>query len=399
MDRIYNQLINYHVQHYNKMVFLSGPRQVGKTTITKKLNTANYTQQYLNWDNVVHRAQIMNLVEDFSSKPAILGSKELLILDEIHKMPDWKNYIKGFVDSFNDRCNLILTGSAKLNIYRKGGDSLMGRYFNYTTFPITVGEYLNNYNSNDLYHPPNKIDDTTYETLFKFGGFPEPFLNQTEQFHNQWIYSRHEQLVREDIRNIENIKAIDQLELLAFLLTQQIGSGVKYNNLASKVKVSNNTITHWIDLLSNFYYCFAIKPWSQNIARSLLKEPKIYLWDWSAIDNPGARFENFIAVHLLKAITFWNETGLGKFGLYYIRDKDHKEVDFVITRENKPWLLVEAKLSNNGSISKHMYEFGKITQAPHILQVVHNIDYVDESCFKSNTPTIVPAKTFLSQLI
>lgn len=399
MLRLYNSLIENHFSQYNKMVFLSGPRQVGKTTVSKAITLQNHTNLYLNWDNVVHRSKIIKLVEDYHTKPKSLGEKELLILDEIHKMPDWKNYIKGFFDVHHDEVSLLLTGSAKLNIYRKGGDSLMGRYFNYTLFPLSVGEIAKKTYTKELFSKPLKIDAKEYATLFKFGGFPEPFLKQSEEFHNSWSRSRNEQLLKEDIRNIENIKAIDQLELLAYYLSHQVGSGVKYSNLSNKIKVTNNTIANWVDLLSNFYYCFTIKPWSQNIPRSLIKEPKVYLWDWSVIQDEGSRFENFIAMHLLKSVNFWNETGKGNFGLYYIRDKDQKEVDFVVTRDDKAWILIETKLSSNNSISKNLYLFKNITGAEYTFQVVHNKDYVDVSCFDYNEPIIVPAKTFLSQLV
>ncbi len=399
MLRLYNSLIENHFSQYNKMVFLSGPRQVGKTTVSKSITLKNHINLYLNWDNVVHRSKIIKLVADYNIKPKSLGEKELLILDEIHKMPDWKNYIKGFFDVHHDEVSLLLTGSAKLNIYRKGGDSLMGRYFNYTLFPLSVGEIAKKTYTKDLFSKPLKIDAKEYDALFKFGGFPEPFLNQSEEFHNSWCRSRNEQLLKEDIRNIENIKAIDQLELLAYYLSHQVGSGVKYSNLSNKIKVTNNTIANWVDLLSNFYYCFTIKPWSQNIPRSLIKEPKVYLWDWSIIQDEGSRFENFIAMHLLKSVNFWNETGKGNFGLYYIRNKDQKEVDFVVTRDDKAWILIETKLSSNNSISKNLYLFKNLTEAEYTFQVVHNKDYVDVSCFDYNEPIIVPAKTFLSQLV
>jgi predicted AAA+ superfamily ATPase len=328
-----------------------------------------------------------------------LGKKELLILDEIHKMPNWKNYIKGFYDVHKDTCNVLLTGSSKLNIFRKGGDSLMGRYFNYTVHPITVGEILYRYHfGNNIINSPKKIEDDIYSALYTFGGFPEPFIKQSTSFHNMWQNSRLEQLFREDIRNAENIRAVDQMELLALLLRLQVGSGVKYSNLASKVKVTNTTILHWIKLLGNFYYCFSIKPWSANVSRSLIKEPKTYLWDWSSIENEGARFENFLAVHLFKSVSLWNETGVGKFDLHYIKDKDGREVDFAISRDNKIWILIEAKLSNEHSISKNLYHFASTTSAEHAFQVVHNMDYCDISCFNSRQPIIVPAKTLLSQL-
>ncbi len=172
-----------------------------------------------------------------------------------------------------------------------------------------------------------------------------------------------------------------------------------YSNLANKIRASVDSIKRWIQILESFYYCFTIKPWTKNITRSLLKEPKIYLWDWSEIDETGPRTENFIASHLLKAINFWTDSGLGKFELYFIRDKNQREVDFIVTKNNKPWFLVEAKHSHNAPLSENLAYFQKQTKALHAFQVAYDMDYVDIDCFSCSSPIIVPAKTFLSQLV
>jgi len=169
--------------------------------------------------------------------------------------------------------------------------------------------------------------------------------------------------------------------------------------MASRLRASDKTVREWLNVLSSLYYCFAIRPWSKNVSRSLLKEPKYYLWDWSLCQDEGARAENFIALHLLKAVHLWDDLGLGKYALHFIRDKNKREVDFLISKDDKPWLLIEVKLSNNSRLSPSLLYFQKQLQAKHALQVVINMPYVDKNCFISNEPIIVPARTFLSQCI
>lgn len=403
MQRIYTEAIKNHLSHYKQMAFISGPRQVGKTTISKECSQNSYSTDYLNWDNVIHRKKILSLLEHTEQNikmKKVLATQNLIILDELHKFKDWKNYIKGFFDTYKEDYKIILTGSARLNIYRKGGDSLMGRYFNYTIHPFTIGEITRpNIVKKQDFLFPIRSDPAIFNNLFKFGGYPEPFLNQTEEFHKVWQNLRFQQLFREEIRDSEDIKALGQLEVLAHILQNQSGGVINYTTLASKIQVTNNTVKKWISLLETFYFCFKLKPWSNNLSRALIKEPKIFLWDWSSIRNHGARFENFVASHLLKSINFWNETGVGDYDLYYIRTKEKKEVDFLLTKDNIPWVLIETKYSHNNSLSKNLIYFKEKIKVPYAFQVVFDLPYIEKNCFECTEPTIVPAQTFLSQLV
>ena len=178
--------------------------------------------------------------------------------------------------------------------------------------------------------------------LWQFGGFPEPLLRQNLRFHRRWTQLRFQQLFREDIRDLSAIRELDQMEVLAYTLQRQTGQLVNYTSLGKKIRVADQTIRRWIAVLESFFFCFSVAPWSKNIPRALLKDPKVYLWDWSIIEDEGSRFENFIASHLLKACHFWTDIGLEKYDLFFLRTKDGKEVDFLITKEEKPWMLVEA---------------------------------------------------------
>lgn len=401
MKRLYDQLIQNHCAQFQQMLFLAGPRQVGKTTIAKHIEKQASTYHYLNWDIEDDKELILRGSKQLGEyfKLNQLQEKPVIVFDEIHKYANWKNFLKGFIDQYKGKAHILVTGSSKLNVYRKGADSLMGRYFLYRIHPLTVRECINPSSPNKLIHPPQTIKDTDYDRLFQFGGFPEPFIKHNQAFSSQWHRLKQQQLFREDIKDLTHIQEVAQLELLAELLKNQAGQLLNTNELGKRIGVATTTITRWMKTLSEFYYCFTLQPWHKNISRSLIKTPKIFLWDWSIIKDPGAKFENFIASHLHKAIQLWVDTGLGDFGLYYLRDKDKREVDFLITKDDKPWILVEAKTSEKNSVSKALYYFQKQTKAEYAFQVTHNLEFVDQDCFKHHEPLIVPAKTFLSQLI
>jgi predicted AAA+ superfamily ATPase len=220
-----------------------------------------------------------------------------------------------------------------MDTFRKGGDSLMGRYFNYRLHPLSVNELLNRPPPSAEIMPPSQIADVDFESLLTWGGFPEPFLKNDRRFFNRWSRLREQQLLREDIRELTNVQELGQMEILAILLKSQIGQLTSYTSLAKKVRVSVDTIRRWISILESLYYCYSIRPWTSNVSRSLLKEPKYYLWDWTQCTDTGARNENFIASHLLKAVHFWTDLGLGSYDLHFLRDKEKREVDFLVSRD------------------------------------------------------------------
>ncbi|WP_233418912.1 ATP-binding protein [Rickettsia tamurae] len=255
----------------------------------------------------------------------------------------------------------------------------MGRYINLTVYPLSVSEIAKNFDNNiDYIKSPKNITIDEFEALINFGGFAESYLKATAKFYRIWSNQRFEQLFREDVRNTEDINNIYALELLATVINEQ--ALISYTNLANKVRVSDQTIRKWLSLLEKHYYCFAIKPWSKNVVKSLIKEPKYYLWDWSQIKDIGARFENLVASHLLKAVYFWNETGLGDFGSYYLRDKQKREVDLVITKDEKPWILVEAKVSDT-SLSSSLKYFHESLKPEFSFQVIQDEQAISDSCF------------------
>ncbi len=391
-----------HFQKNRQMIFLSGPSLVGKTTAALATGQEMESPHYYNWDNLSHRESILkgpdSLVEEINLLE-FSDVKPLCILDELHKYRHWRDFLKSIFDTYESNLKFLIAGSASLRVFSRGGDSLMGRYFPYTLHPISVAE-RNRIGSDELINSqPSRVEDDQWDALWEFGGFPEPFFRSDSSFHRQWSDIRTEQLFRDDLRDLTRIQELDQIEALAYILRSQAGQLTSFTSLAKSVRVSVDTIRRWLTTLESFYYCFRVKPWFSNVARALRKEPKYYLWDWSQVTDPGAKAENLVACALLKATNYWTESGKGRFDLHYVRDKQKREVDFVVTRDHSPWFLVEVKSSKASSLSKSLHYFQNQTQAKHAFQVAMDFDFVERDCFEFQRPVIVPAKTFLAQLI
>jgi hypothetical protein len=292
-----------------------------------------------------------------------------------------------------------VTGSSRLDIYRKGADSLMGRYFLYRMHPLSVAELAHQKMPDREIGRPQYTDQTDFETLDRFGGFPEPFLKNNVRFYNRWKRTRLKLLFREDLRDVTRINEVGQVELLAEFVRQQSGQLINYASLARKIRASQDSIRRWLGVLESLYYCFMIRPWTKNVTRSLIKEPKIYLADWALAADAGTRYENLVGCHLLKAVAWWQDSGLGEYGLHYLRTKDKREVDFIVSKNGSPWFIVEAKYSQARPLSKSLEYFQTKIGAKHAFQVVADARYKDVDCFEYNYPIIVPARTFLSQLV
>jgi len=397
--RIYDSILAEHLAKQRQMAFVSGPRQVGKTTTCR-----NFADKYLNWDNTSDRMQIIK-------GPAIIAEqlgltklrKEIptVLFDELHKFSRWKQFLKGFFDTYSDEVHIVVTGSSRMDIYRRGGDSLMGRYFSYRMHPFTVAEVIRQDlpDSDRIIRHPSRISSTDLSALLTHGGYPEPFIKRNLRFSRRWRTLRQQQLLREDIRDLTQIHQLDQLEILVNLLISCSSHQLVYSNLANEIQVSIDTVRRWISTLCNLHLGFLVRPWYKNVSRSLRKEPKWYLRDWSVIDDPGDKAETFIACHLLKAVDGWNDLGLGDFKLGYLRDKNQREVDFIVVKNDKPWFLAEVKNTEN-ALSPSLKYHQQQLKAPFAFQIVIEQEHVDVDCFtKQGRAVIVPATTFLSQLL
>jgi predicted AAA+ superfamily ATPase len=396
LRRSYRDILEESLNENRQMAFVSGPRQVGKTTTCRELSSV-----YLDWDNEDHRALILQgpgKVASYAGADHLSASPIRIVFDELHKYQNWKQFLKGFFDTYEAQFRIMVTGSSRLDVYRKGGDSLMGRYFLYRMHPLSVGELCRNQFSPVLISDPKQLPETDWQALLEFGGHPEPYLRRSARFSLRWRDLRRQQLLREDIRDTTGIQNIDQLAIMARLLADSSGERLIYSTLAKQIRVSENTVRSWVATLCSFHYGFIVRPWFRNITKALRKEPKWFLRDWSAIQDPGKRAETLCACHLLKAVEGWSDLGLGRFELRYIRDLQKREVDFVVVRDGTPWFLVEAKHSN-AALSPQLDFFQKQTGAEHAFQVSVQADYVEADCFKRRQPTIVPARTFFSQLL
>ena len=395
--RIYSAIIADHLAKYRQMIFLSGPRQVGKTTLaTESANT------YVSWDREKDRQLVLSgvdaVAEKFGVAAPTAGVMPVVAFDEIHRYSKWKTFLKGFFDSFERNCRVIATGSARMDVYKRGGDSMMGRYFPYRIHPLSVGELVSSAIPDEsVVHAPLPIVEDDWQALLRFGGFPEPFTSRDVRFQKKWQRLRAEQLLREDIRDLTRTTDLDLIERLARLLANRSGEMLVYASLAREINVSEPTVKTWVSVLKSLYYGFEIRPWFKNIENSLRKTSKWYLRDWSAIEDEGRRNETFIACHLLKAVELWTDIGLGDYALYYIRDKQKHEVDFLVTKDGKPWFLVEAK-SSETSISPVLGKVQAAIGARHAFQIVVNMPFVNANAFDFTRPVIVSARTFLSQL-
>jgi len=373
-----------------KMVFVGGARQVGKTTLAKELIASFFKgSAYFNWDNRQDRKNIID-----TQYP---GNCELIIFDEIHKYMKWKNHIKGEYDKYKDKYKFLITGSARLNIYRKGGDSLQGRYHYYRLHPVSLAELLNKKNTFKLFEPLEIAGENCYsdfETLFHFGGFPEILLKQDSRSLRRWHNEKIERLFREDVRDLFLIKDIASMKLLSDMLPEKVGSLMSINSLREDLEVSHRAVTSWLDILESFFYHFRIYPYNKKVVRSIKKEPKLYLYDWSEVDNESARFENIIASHLLKLVHFLYDYEGYKAGLFFLRNVDKKELDFLVVIDGKPWFCVEAKL-NQISLSPTISYFKERLNIPYTYQVVKqkDIDIVKNEC------RIISADRFLASLL
>lgn len=338
-----------------KMVLLSGPRQSGKTTLAK--NLLNNSGTYLNWDISKDR----QIIKDISWPK----NSSLVILDELHKAPKWKNYLKGLADEFKNKPHLLVTGSARLDTMRKAGDALTGRFYNYHLHPVDVQE-------SKIFYPKKNLNDRVH-LLLETGGFPEAYLNpkDSERLRND----RFELVVREDLLDITKVTAYRSITNLIDLLRERIGKPLNYDSLGQDLSVSGPTVKSWIELLERLYIIFLIKPYSNNFARSIRKEQRVYFYDCGSSYNEsdGSRLENLVACSLLKQIQLQRDTTGKNWELHYLRDKDKHEVDFAISLNRKIQYLIEVKTSET-KVSTGFYYYTNKLNTNNNIQLVHNLD-------------------------
>ena len=338
-----------------KMVFVGGPRQVGKTTIAKAILSETFPAgRYLNWDFDEDRQDII--------KKRWSRDNTLLVFDELHKFPRWKGWIKGIYDVSHEMHSFLITGSARLDVYRRGGDSLMGRYHYWRLHPFTLDEI-----------PKVIAPKEAFKRLMTVGGFPEPFLDGDERMARRWRRERFNRVLREDVRDLESIRNIQLLWLFLDMLRQRVGSLITISNLATDLQISPKTAKSWLEVSERMYLVFSVRPYTRSLPRAVLKPPKVYFFDnGDIIGDEGARFENLVATSLLKRLHFLEDRDGYRYELRYIRDKEGREVDFAIIKEGRLEELVEAKYSDE-NISKPLLYYAERLKPRKATQIVAKI--------------------------
>ncbi len=371
MKRIQQTIITKDLN--KKMVLLVGPRQAGKTWIAKEIAQTFKRSVYLNYDQILDRKKIQN--------QSWLPDTQLLVLDELHKMKGWKNYLKGVFDTRQKNMKLLVTGSARLDVYDQVGDSLAGRYFRHRLYPFSLAELK------QLSYPLDM------GKLIRRGGFPEPYLEETDIEAKRWRSQYVNSLLSTDVFDVGNIQNIKALRLIFELLRNRVGSPISYQSLAEDVQISPITVKKYIQTLEAIFVIFSVSPFSKNIARSLLKEPKIYFYDTALVEGgEGATLENFVAISLLKSLHYKNDVLGENNKLHYIRTKDGEEVDFSLIKDGKIELLVEVKQSDE-KINKTLKKLHQKHDVESIQIVQHLRNEFEESGVK-----VLKAENFLSSL-
>lgn len=338
-----------------KIVLLTGPRQSGKTTLSKMLSS-NF--DYLNFDNPEHR---LGLIERSWDR-----SRDLIIFDELHKLKNWKSWLKGIYDTEGVPPRIIVTGSAKLDTYRKVGDSLAGRFFQFRLHPFDLKEIKKINSPDNLQAVLDRLLDT--------GGFPEPYLKGSTRFYNRWKRSHLDIILKQDLVDLENVQQITSIETLIQLLRKRVGSPVSYNSLARNLQCSDKTVKRWLTILENMYIIFRIGPFHRNIARSILKAPKYYFYDTGqVIGDSGIKLENLTACALLKEIHYIEDCYGEEAQIYYLKTKNSREIDFFVTRNEAPFLMIEVKWADSAP-SRNFSIFDKYFPGVKKVQIVKKLD-------------------------
>jgi predicted AAA+ superfamily ATPase len=309
-----------------KMVFLAGPRQTGKTTLSLHcfdIVKASETDRYLNWDVTTHREKILRERFPTGGGP--------LILDEIHKYSRWRQLLKGLYDLRKDELQIMVTGSARLDHYRWGGDSLQGRYHFFRLGPLTFSE-------------AGVTSAGDVEAMMRIGGFPEPFLASSERESRRWSREYRTRVLEEDLNSLERVMDIALVERLVLRLSELVGSPLSLNGLREDLNVAHQTASRWVQLLENIYLIFRIYPFGSSRIRAVKKEAKHYHFDWTTIPDQAACFENTVGYNLLAWCYYMQDVEGKDWSLQYFRDTDKREVDFIVCDGNVPRYAVECKL-------------------------------------------------------
>jgi predicted AAA+ superfamily ATPase len=396
------------------MVFLAGPRQVGKSVLARNwLKTKGCPSLYFNWDDIAVRQAFRTDSRFFESPARSLGIGDpWIVFDEIHKRNHWRDILKGAYDLFGSEFRFLITGSARLDLFRRSGDSLLGRYNLFHMFPLNLIEitsakspscFLAQPDSHRpaaafeerINHPVSPDMAEAYALLSHHGPFPEPFLQQQDRFSRKWHQDYISLIVRQDLKDLTRVEELDKVEHLLTLLPSRIMSPLSMSNLAGELEAAHTTVKNWLEQLKRLYVVFSIAPWTQKISRGLKKENKWYFLDWYYAPPGPARLENMTATYLYRTCQTLTDMGYGSYELYYVRTLDKREIDFVVTLDQQPILTVEVKTGDT-ALSNALKNRQKWFISPTLgIQVVDKRDFLQK--YPENT-WVVSIERFLSLL-
>jgi predicted AAA+ superfamily ATPase len=393
--RFHDQMLRERLPRF-RTAFVSGPRQVGKTTSCRALSP-----RYLDWDDAADRLIILKGPQAVAKHLNLERSRErevTVVIDNLHGHRNWKGFLRKFNARYGARVRLVVTMLAaaygtKRNL--PSNTSLLRMN------PWTVGECARTVPTDSPVKTPTSISDEDWAALLEHGGYPEPFRKRDPKFTQRWHARRQSQLIEHDLPRLASVRDPAIVQMLALLLSQCSATPLNYSDLSRELSVTVDTVKRWLDLLVDLQHGFCVRPWFTGVPKALRKEPRWFLRDWSAVRDPMARTRTLIACHLLKAVQGWVDLGFGQFELRYVRDKLKREVDFLVLRDRRPWFLVAVApdAPRDGAVAPALAYFQRITRARHAFQLVLDGSFSGADCFAQSEPAVVSARTLLSQLL
>jgi predicted AAA+ superfamily ATPase len=379
-----------------RTAFVSGPRQVGKTTSCRALSA-----RYLDWDDAADRLIILKGPQAVARHLNLERSRErevTVVIDNLHGHRNWKGFLRKFNARYGARVHLVVTMLAA--VYGKKR-ALPSNTSLVRMNPWTVGECARTVPTDSPVKTPTSISDEDWSALLQHGGYPEPFRKRDPKFTQRWHARRQSELIEHDLPRLASVRDPAIVQMLALLLAQRSATPLNYSDLSRELSVTVDTVKRWLDLLVDLQYGFCVRPWFTGVPKALRKEPRWFLRDWSAVSDPRARMRTLLACHLLKAVEGWVDLGFGQFELRYVRDKLKREVDFLVLRDRRPWFLVAVApdAPTDGVVAPAVAYFQRVTRARHAFQLDLEAAFCGADCFAQSEPAVVSARTLLSQLL
>lgn len=387
--RIYEAMIREGLEQGVSMFFLCGPGRVGKTALAKAL--AGEEGIYMNWEKEDDRRSLVaDPAEILARINGATGRGAVLILDGVHKGDEWDRFFEKMYGMYKEIFRIIVIG----DFYER--ESELGAV--YRVHPFSMGERLNWKLTRDMFRRPEGITDIGLERFLRVGGFPEVFCDGDREFVEGWRHAGDEGLMQEVQRYIKDASMSSKVEDLMEFIRQRSGEYFDYSDVAEKTKMAELTVRGWTEILEREYYCYKLCSWSDRGEGSLLGKAKYYLWDWSRVEDMGARIGNFVASHLLKAVDFWNDTGRGEYGLFFVEGEGGDDVDFLVVQDGEPWMLCDVRISQDEPLSEALLGAKEELNPEYVFSLRYDMAYTGFDIRELKEPRVVSMRTFLSQL-